>query len=95
MYEPTFSVIMPCFNTEATLQAAVTSVLLQQNQSFELIIVDDGSTDNSQRLALSLAHENPRIRVISQHNAGPAAARNRGMAEARGKFVAFLDADDC
>ncbi len=90
----TFSVIMPCYNAEATLAAAVASVCAQSLCDFELIIVDDGSQDGSITLARSLASEDRRITLICQCNAGPAAARNHGLARAKGEYIAFLDADD-
>ena len=89
-----FSVIMPCYNAEATLAAAVASVCTQSLRDFELIIVDDGSQDGSITLARSLASEDRRITLICQRNAGPAAARNHGLARAQGDYIAFLDADD-
>jgi hypothetical protein len=94
MSNPTVSVIMPCYNAAATLREAVASVLAQNAPDFELLIVDDGSRDDSVAVASELAAGDQRIRVICQANAGPAAARNRGIAEARGTYLAFLDADD-
>jgi glycosyltransferase involved in cell wall biosynthesis len=92
--QPTFSVILPCFNAAETLWTALTSVLGQSDGDFEVIVVDDGSTDGSHAAAAELAAVDPRITVIRQANAGPSATRNRGIACARGRFVAFLDADD-
>lgn len=94
MITPNISVIMPCYNAAATLAEAVASVLYQSVKNFELLIVDDGSTDNSVQVAYALACDDDRIRVIRQRNAGPAEARNRGLAEAEGQVIAFLDADD-
>jgi hypothetical protein len=88
------SVIIPCYRAAATLQVAVRSVLEQSFQDFEIIIVDDGSTDDSLCVAAALADGDPRISVIAQVNAGPAAARNHGIAQAHGIFIGFLDADD-
>ncbi|MFO1060331.1 MAG: glycosyltransferase family 2 protein [Dongiaceae bacterium] len=91
---PTFSVIVPCYNAAATLWTALTSVLGQSDGDFEVIVVDDGSTDGSHAVAAELAAVDPRITVIRRANAGPSATRNLGIARSRGRFVAFLDADD-
>lgn len=85
------SVIMPCFNAEKYLAEAIESVLEQTFKDIELIIVDDGSTDGS---AAVLGRYSSRIKLLRQENRGPMYARNRGIAEASGEFVAFLDADD-
>ena len=86
------SVIMPCYRSRETLAVAVSSVLAQTMSDFELIVVDDGSPDDSAAIALQAADS--RVRVIRQDNAGPAAARNNGILQARGNLVAFLDSDD-
>ncbi len=91
MSQPQVSVIMPCFNGEAFLAAAVDSVLGQTYPDFELIVVDDGSTDGS---AAILARYGDRVRVIRQANRVFSAARNVGVEAARGGFIAFLDSDD-
>lgn len=87
------SVVIPLYNKEKTILRAVASVLNQSEQDFELIVVDDGSTDSSYALVSSLA-DNLKIRLIHQDNAGVSAARNRGVAEAKSDLIAFLDADD-
>jgi glycosyltransferase involved in cell wall biosynthesis len=92
--QPTFTVIIPCFNAAETLWTALTSVLGQSDGDFEAIVVDDGSTDGSHAIAAELAAVDPRITVIRQANRGVSAARNLGIAKARGRFIAFLDADD-
>lgn len=88
---PLVSIIMPCYNGEAFLADAINSVLGQTFQQFELIVVDDGSTDRSSEI---LASHGDRIRVIRQANQGVSAARNAGIEAAQGDFIAFLDADD-
>lgn len=94
MTSPHFSVIIPMFNAIGSLAPTVASVLDQSDPDFELIIVDDGSVDNSLAVALAMTAVDDRIRVVSQDNAGPAAARNLGVELARGTLLAFLDADD-
>ena len=85
------SVVMPAFHAEPTIGAAISSVLGQTYRDLELVVVDDGSTDAT--AAIAAAYPEP-VRVVSQENAGVAAARNRGIAEARGELIAFCDADD-
>ncbi|MBI9086974.1 MAG: glycosyltransferase [Desulfobacterales bacterium] len=85
------SVIIPTFNREWALAGAVDSVLAQNGSDFELIVVDDGSTDRTEAV---LAAYGGRIRVLRQSNGGVSAARNAGIAAARGCLIAFLDSDD-
>lgn len=88
---PLVSVIMPCYNSAVHLNAAIDSVLNQDYPNIELIVVDDGSTDNSLQI---LQQYGERITVICQKNSGPAAARNTGMRAAKGDYIAFNDSDD-
>ncbi|PIQ84452.1 MAG: hypothetical protein COV75_02235 [Candidatus Omnitrophica bacterium CG11_big_fil_rev_8_21_14_0_20_63_9] len=88
---PTVSVVIPAHNAAATIDAAIHSVLHQTAPAFEIIIIDDGSTDGTAQRVQTFGE---RVRYLRQEQAGPAAARNRGAAEARGEYVAFLDADD-
>ncbi|WP_369411346.1 glycosyltransferase family 2 protein [Phycobacter azelaicus] len=89
------SVIMPVFNAEKTLTRAVASVQAQDYPDWELVLIEDGSSDGSADLCADLAAADPRIRVLRQsRNSGAAAARNAGLAQARGRYIAFLDADD-
>jgi glycosyltransferase involved in cell wall biosynthesis len=85
------SIIIPTYNRAATIADAVESALSQTYQPIEVIVVDDGSDDDT---AAALAGYADRIRLIRQENAGPSAARNRGVAESSGEIVAFLDSDD-
>lgn len=88
-----FSVIVPLYNKEREVGAALGSVLAQRLLPCEIIVVDDGSTDGGADTVRALA--SPLIRLVSQENAGVSAARNRGAALAGGTHLAFLDADDC
>lgn len=87
----TVSVIIPVYNAERYLRAAIESVLTQTVLPLEIIVVDDGSTDASGAVARRFV---PNVRVVTQPNEGPAAARNCGVSLARGDYLAFLDADD-
>ena len=92
---PTVSVITPVWNAATTLEAAVASLQAQTRDDWEMILIDDGARDGSGALAARLAAADPRLRVIGwAQNRGAAAARNAGIAAARGRFVSFLDADD-
>ncbi|HWY87470.1 MAG TPA: glycosyltransferase family A protein, partial [Gemmataceae bacterium] len=94
-HEHLVSVIIPCFNAAEFLPRAAQSVLAQNTPGTEIIIVDDQSTDDSLKVAQSLAGEFPEIRWFQQPvNGGPAAARNAGLRRAAGRYVCFLDADD-
>jgi glycosyltransferase involved in cell wall biosynthesis len=85
------SVVIPCYNAALYLEQTLRSVVAQTYAAHEVIVVDDGSTDESARIAESFA---PLVRVIRQTNHGESTARNRGIAESRGDWVALLDADD-
>ena len=92
LYMPMFSVIVPLYNKEQYIKKTVSCVLAQTIADFELIIVDDGSTDNGPQYVSEI--QDGRIRMLSQGNAGVSAARNHGIREANGKYICFLDADD-
>ena len=92
---PLVSIIMPVYNGERTIERAIDSVLKQTLTEWELIVVDDGSTDGTHELVKLLASAEPRIQSRAlQSNSGIARARNEGLDMARGKFIAFLDCDD-
>jgi len=89
--KPQVSVIIPTFNRGWIIKEAIDSVLAQDYKDFELIVVDDGSTDSTSEI---LAYYENDIKVLFQKNQGVSAARNRGIAKASGQFIAFLDSDD-
>ena len=88
------SVIMPVYNAEKTLEKSAASILSQSYPQIELILVDDGSKDQSLRICREIEKSDPRVRVIVQENAGPSVARNAAMEIMRGEFVMFADSDD-
>ena len=88
------TVVVPCFDAAATIAATIESVLVQTFQHFELIVVDDGSSDQSAAIVQGIAERDRRVKLVCQVNAGPSTARNRGVDAGQGRLVAFLDADD-
>lgn len=88
------SVIVPVYNGARTLDRCIQSVIRQTYKNFELIIVNDGSEDESLTIAENYAAEDERVRVLSQENKGVSAARNYGLQEAKGRWITFVDADD-
>lgn len=91
---PLVGVVVPAYNASATLDATLRSIRAQTYQRLDIIVVNDGSTDDTAALAARHAAEDSRIRVVSQPNQGLAAARNRGIRETRAEFIAPVDADD-
>ena len=92
--QPAISVIMPCYNEAERLNQSVCSVYEQSFSDLELIVVDDGSSDDSLSVLEKLSKQYTSLRYFSQKNKGAGPARNRGLKEARGEMIAFLDADD-
>ena len=88
------SVVIPAYNAAEFLAEAIASALAQTHTDLELIVVDDGSTDDTLAVAQAALADDPRGRILSFPNGGPAVARNRGLAAARGELLAMLDADD-
>ena len=91
---PKVSVIIPCYNAERYLVQCIDSVLGQTLEDFELICVDDGSTDGTQQMLLAYQQRDPRVKVLTQSNQYAGVARNAGMEIATGQYLLFLDADD-
>lgn len=87
-----FSVIIPLYNKEEEIEGTIRSVLAQTVTPLEIVVVDDGSTDRSTEKVRAI--DSPIVRLITQSNAGECAARNRGIAESQGEYIALLDADD-
>ena len=94
MEKKLISIVVPVYNVEKHLDNCVISVLNQTYSQWELMLVDDGSSDNSGAICDKYSRSNPQIRVIHQQNAGVSAARNQGIEHANGQYIAFLDADD-
>jgi glycosyltransferase involved in cell wall biosynthesis len=90
--EPTFTIVVPAYNAARTIQSAIRSALAQTREDFELVVVDDGSQDDTGERAREF--EDPRIVIVRQENAGVAAASNAGLDHARGRYISRLDADD-
>ncbi len=90
----TFSVVIPCYNCENTLEGTVSSIRASGLTDYEILLIDDGSADGTAKLCDELCGKYPEFRCIHQKNAGVSAARNRGMDEARGGYIWFVDADD-
>ena len=91
---PRISVVVPFYNNADLLGACLTSIGEQSFADLEVIMVDDGSTDDSATIAAARAAADPRFRLVQLANGGPGRARNHGVAAARGEFLAFVDADD-
>ncbi len=89
-----FSIIIPVYNVQNTLQRCLDSIKAQADQDYEVILIDDGSTDRSGDLCDEAAKTNDHFRVFHQENKGPAAARNCGLQAARGEYICFVDSDD-
>jgi hypothetical protein len=91
---PRFSIVVPLHDKAGYIAVTLASVLAQSFRDFEVVVVDDGSTDGSPFIVEDIAAREPRVRLLRQSNAGVSVARNRGIAAARGEWIAFLDADD-
>lgn len=88
------SIIIPLYNKEKYIEKTLLSAVNQSYKNIEILIINDGSTDNSRLICENFSFNHPNIRIIDQKNMGVSIARNRGIKEAKGKFISFLDADD-
>lgn len=88
------SVIIPIYNSEAYIEKCVSSVLNQTEKNIEVILVDDGSVDNSLKICKKISLQDDRVVVLHQENSGVSAARNKGISFAKGKYIGFVDSDD-
>lgn len=91
---PAVSVIIPVYNAASTLERCLESILAQSYVNFEVLLVDDGSTDSSADICRTYEERDSRVRIVSQPNRGVSAARNTGLDNARGEYVVFCDSDD-
>lgn len=91
----TVSIIVPVYNTAAYLDRCVQSLLAQTYKNIEILLIDDGSTDNSWNICLRYAQENENVHAIHKENGGISETRNTGMHAAQGEYIAFVDSDDC
>lgn len=91
---PKISVIVPVYNTEKYLHRCVDSILAQTYTDFELLLIDDGSTDGSGAICDELAQKDSRVRVFHQENGGVTSARKLGVKKSRGDYIYFVDSDD-
>ena len=91
---PTISVIVPVFNLENFIEECINSIKQQTLRSFEVLLINDGSTDNSLEIIRSNTTKDPQFRVYNQPNSGVSAARNLGLHHAQGEFISFIDGDD-
>lgn len=92
--EPNISIIVPIYNAEKYMKKCIDSILSQTLENIEIILVNDGSVDNSANIADKYSQLDKRVRVIHQNNSGPSVARNTGISVARGKYIGFVDSDD-
>lgn len=94
MSKPKVSIITPLYNTEAYIEQTLCSILAQTLHEIEIIVIDDGSTDNSGAIVERLAQDDKRIQIYYQPNSGQSSARNAGIERAKGEFLYFMDSDD-
>ena len=93
--QPLISIITPCYNCEQYIAESIQSVLAQTHQNWEMIIVDDCSTDESYEIAMEYAKKDRRIKVYRmEHNSGAAVCRNKAIESSKGEYLAFIDSDD-
>lgn len=91
---PKVSIIIPAYNSEDTIRGCLDSILSQTEEKIEVIVVDDGSEDQTEEICSEYAQKDTRLQLITQHNSGPGPARNRGIENATGEYLYFVDSDD-
>ena len=94
MYKPLVSIIIPVYNAETTLDRCIKSIIIQTYSNFELLLINDGSTDKSADICNYYSKSDSRIININRTNGGASAARNTGLLEAKGEWIIFIDSDD-
>lgn len=94
MEKELISIIIPIYNTDKYINRCLQSVIAQTYKKIEIILIDDGSTDKSFEICKKYSNQDSRIRLIHQNNRGSSATRNRGIKEATGKMITFIDSDD-
>lgn len=92
--QPFISIVIPAYNAEQYLTTTLTSVFNQTYTNFEVIVINDGSVDNTETILITLQEQESRLKIINQANQGIAIARNRGITQASGEFITFIDSDD-
>ena len=92
---PIISIVIPIYNSSTYLASCLESLIMQTEKNWEAILVDDGSDDGSNKICADFSSRDSRFRLVSQTNRGTSSARNIGLALARGKWISFVDADDC
>ena len=92
--DPLITVMIPMYNTEKYVKKCITSLFNQTYKNIEIIVVDDGSTDNSLRICENLAKRDHRLKILHQENRGVSAARNIALNESQGDYLVFVDSDD-
>ena len=92
--EPFFSIVVPMYNCEKYIEECLLSICRQKYNNYEVIVINDGSTDNSAMIVEQLSMNDKRIKLFYQKNAGVASARNKGISKSRGSYIIFLDGDD-
>lgn len=93
--DPLISIIVPVYNADRCLSRCIKSILSQNLKNFELLLIDDGSTDKSGKICDEYAAKDKRVKVFHKENGGVSSARNLGLDNARGKWITFIDSDDC
>ena len=91
---PLISIVIPIYNTERYLHQCIDSILAQRVRDYEVLLVDDGSTDGSAAVCDEYAQKEPGVRVIHKQNGGLVSARNAGIAQAKGEYILYVDGDD-